>query len=258
MTVCLLIHVNCNNTFLYSLNAGRPKVSLSYGPSHAEKGKNITLPECHVTSFPASRITWVKVLDKLAQSRVEMKDGQLSVINAQKKDSGLYKCTASNKLGFDSALTQLNVVELPQFTARPPSQLQISAVQNVTVRCQATGDPPPKVTWMKENGVLPVGRSKVSLDGTLIIWNTKQEDSGKYTCVASSSNIFTKAISTMDLTIKQAGKIRLSILVFFLIWPLGFQTCLLTNNPYFGNKKKKKKNKKQHQQNKKQQQQQQQ
>ena len=210
LIVCLLIHVNCNNASFYSFNAGRPKVSLSYGPSYTEKGKNITLPECHVTSFPASRITWVKVLDNLSQSRVVMKDGQLSVINAQKKDSGLYKCTASNKLGYDSAVTQLNVVELPQFTVRPPSQLEVRTVQNVTVRCQATGDPPPKVTWMKENGVLPVGRSKVSLDGSLKIWNTKQEDSGKYTCVASSSNIFTKAISTMDLTIRQAGKIRFS------------------------------------------------
>ena len=169
-----------------------------------------------MTSFPTARITWVKVFDNLAQTRVVMKDGQLSVIYAQKKDSGLYKCTASNILGHDSALTQLNVVELPQFTVRPPSQLEVSTVQNVTVRCQATGDPQPKVTWMKENGVLPVGRSKVSLDGTLKIWNTKQEDSRKYTCVASSSNILTKAISTMDLTIKQGGKIHLSMLVIFL------------------------------------------
>ena len=141
-----------------------------------------------------------------------MKDGQLSVINAQKKDSGLYKCTASNKLGHDSAVTQLNVVELPHFTVRPPSQFGAITTQNVTVRCQATGDPPPKLTWMKENGVLPVGRSKVSLDGTLEIWNIKEEDSGIYICVASSNEVL-KAFSTLRLTI--GGKNSLEL--FFCI-----------------------------------------
>ena len=130
-----------------------------------------------------------------------MNDGQLSIINAEKTDSGLYKCTASNKLGHDSAVTDLNVVELPHFIVRPPSQLEERTFQNVTVRCQATGDPQPKVAWMKENGVLPVGRSKVSLNGTLKIWNTKEEDSGIYVCVASSNEVH-KAFSTLRLTIR--------------------------------------------------------
>ena len=163
----------------------------------------------------------------LDQARTVTEDGQLSILNAEKKDSGSYKCEASNHLGQDSAFTQLNVVELPQFITKPPSQLQVSTVQNITVRCQATGDPQPKVTWVKENGELPVGRSKASVDGTLKIWNPKVEDSGRYTCVASSNNIFAKAISTMKLTVKKAGKIeyewlqsstkRSSLLVFWYI-----------------------------------------
>ena len=175
------------------------------------------MPICHVTSFPAARITWVKVLDNLVQSRVVLKDGQLSILNAQKKDSGLYKCTATNQLGHDSAVTQLNVVELPQFTVRPPSKLEVSAAQNVTVRCQATGDPQPKVTWMKESGVLPVGRSKVSLDGTLKIWNIKEEDSGIYICVASSNEVL-RVFSALRLTILKRGKNRLT-LFFFIMRP---------------------------------------
>jgi len=131
-----------------------------------------------------------------------VKDGQLSIINAERKDSGLYKCKASNQLGFDLAFTQVNVVELPQFTVRPPAQLQKEANQNITVRCQAIGDPQPKVTWMKENGELPVGRSKVNVDGSLKIWNPKVEDSGKYTCIASSNEFF-KSVSTMKLTVKR-------------------------------------------------------
>ena len=133
-------------------------------------------------------------------SRAVLQDGKLSITNAKKRDSGLYRCKASNVLGQDSALTQLVVLELPHFTVSPPAKLKAFTSHNITVPCQASGDPPPKVTWMKENGELPFGRSKVSVDGTLQIWNLKEEDSGKYTCVASSNKIFAKATSTMELT----------------------------------------------------------
>ena len=154
-----------------------------------------------MTSFPPAVITWDKVHDNLAQTRaVVVKDGQLSVINAQKKDSGLYKCKATNPLGEDSAVTQLNVVAVPQFTVLPPSRLDVERMQNITVRCQATGNPQPKITWTKERGELPVRRSEASVDGTLKIWNPVEEDSGIYTCVASSKEYF-KAFSVMKLTV---------------------------------------------------------
>ena len=155
-----------------------------------------------MTGFPPPVITWFKVHDSLVKSKVAMKDGQLSIIAAQKRDSGLYECKASNHLGNETSVTQLNVVELPRFTVRPPFKLNVSTALNVTVQCQATGDPKPKISWIRENGKLPLGRSDVRTDGTLKIWNTIEGDSGKYSCVASSSNIFSNAISTMVLTIK--------------------------------------------------------
>ena len=187
--------------FFFFFFLGKPKVSLSFGPFYVEKGKNVTFPVCHVTSFPPAVITWAKVHYDLAQTTaVVVKDGQLSVINAQKKDSGLYKCKATNPFGEDSAVTHLVVVELPNFTVRPPSHLEVESTQNVTVRCQATGDPQPKVTWTKESGELPVRRSEAGVDGTLKIWNPVEEDSGIYTCVASLKEFF-KAFSVMNLTV---------------------------------------------------------
>ena len=158
-----------------------------------------------MTSFPPAVITWSKVHSNVVQSRTVLKDGHLSIINADKKDSGLYKCKASNKMGHDPAVTHLNVVQLPHFTVTPPAQLKGTTIQNITVPCQAAGEPQPKVTWVKENSELPVGRSKVSEDGTLQIWNAKEEDSGRYKCTASSNKVFAKAVSRMELTIK-AGK----------------------------------------------------
>ena len=158
-----------------------------------------------MTSFPVAVITWSKVFGQLVQARAILKDGQLLIRKAQKEDFGLYKCEASNQLGHDSAVTHLSVVELPHFTVSPPANLQASKNQNITVPCQATGEPKPTVMWMRETGELPSGRSKVSADGTLQIWNTKEEDSGRYSCKASSNELFAKAVSTMKLTVR--GKV---------------------------------------------------
>lgn len=122
-----------------------------------------------MTGFPPQAITWSKVQGELAQARAVSKDGHLSIMNAQKRDSGLYKCKAMNIFGQESAVTHLIVVELLQFTVSPPARLEVNQHRNITVPCQATGDPQPTITWMKENGSLPIGRSKVSADGTLQI-----------------------------------------------------------------------------------------
>lgn len=55
--------------FLLYFLPGKPKVSLSFGPSYVEKNKNITLPTCHVTSYPLAVITWSKVYGELVRAR---------------------------------------------------------------------------------------------------------------------------------------------------------------------------------------------
>ena len=199
---------------MFFLLTGKPRISLSLGPLHVEKNKKAALPKCHVTSFPPAVITWSKVLGELTQTRAVCKDGHLSIMNAQKTDSGLYKCKASNILGHESAVTQLVVVELPQFTVSPPSLLKVVTSHNITVPCEATGDPQPIVTWTKQNGALPLGRSKVDVDGTLQIRSSKEEDSGIYTCMVSSMEVF-KAFAVMKLTVHVGGNKYLDLTLLF-------------------------------------------
>ena len=158
-----------------------------------------------MASYPPAVITWSKVHGELARARIVSEEGLLSIANAQKNDSGFYKCKAINALGFDLAVTHLSVVELPEFTVRPPGQLRKRKKHNITVPCQATGDPKPTVTWMRENGELPLGRSNVGVDGTLQIWNAKEEDSGRYTCMAASASVF-KAFTVLELTVTTGGR----------------------------------------------------
>ena len=153
-----------------------------------------------MTSLPPAVITWSKFNDGLAQSRTVVKDGQLTILHAKMADFGSYECKASNILGHDSAWTHLSVFQLPRFTKTPPAWLYVEKRKTISVPCQATGHSQPKITWLKERGNLPVGRSQVSHDGTLQISNTKVEDSGTYICTATSNKVY-KAVTEMKLTI---------------------------------------------------------
>lgn len=51
------------------------------------------------------------------------------------------------------------------------------------------GDPVPIVTWERENGSLPDGRSRILLDNTLRIENSRPEDQGKSIKSISECNI---------------------------------------------------------------------
>lgn len=100
----------------------------------------------------------------------DISDGQLSIVNVHKEDSGFYQCRATNKIGVAVAITHLVVVDDPVITVRPPPQLSVNHGQTVSLRCEAKGEPKPKVSWLKENGALPLGRSNVSINGTLKLW----------------------------------------------------------------------------------------
>lgn len=167
-----------------------------------------------MTSFPPAGITWSKEHGELTQSRAAIRDGQLSIVHAQKEDFGLYKFKASNILGHDSALTHLSVLELPRFTTKPPGKLDVRTKQNISVPCHATGDPKPKVRWMRENNELPARRSQVSVNGTLQIWNIEDKDSGIYTCTANSGGLF-KTSSLMQMTVRK-GKERFDWIFYSL------------------------------------------
>ena len=70
--------------------------------------------------------------------------------------------------------------------------------QNVTIACNANGQPSPKITWSKSVGGLPKGRIKVQ-GGTMKIYSVTKKDGGVYICKAE--NILGSASDTAQLTV---------------------------------------------------------
>ena len=176
-----------------------PRVTLTSGPVHIEGGKNASLPKCFVTGNPPPKVTWSKVLGQLPINRSVITNGQLSLVNVQKSDSGLYTCRASNHLGTHSAQTLLVIMFPPRLVTRPPSAVSVVAGQTMQIKCSAKGDPRPVVTWKRTGGQLPVGRAKV-VDDNLVIRRMTAKDSGMYICTASSSALLKRAEATVTIT----------------------------------------------------------
>ena len=58
---------------------------------------------------------------------------------------------------------------------------------SITIQCPITGVPKPNVTWTKDSQeILISGKYTVRDDDSLVINETEEEDSGRYTCTAES------------------------------------------------------------------------
>ena len=66
--------------------------------------------------------------------------------------------------------------------------------QNVTIACNATGQPHPNITWSKALGSLPKDKAKVT-NGALTIYHVAKNDGGIYMCIAE--NILGRDTSTV-------------------------------------------------------------
>ena len=56
------------------------------------------------------------------------------------------------------------------------------------LNCSATGDPQPVISWKKQGGQLPVGRTQ-QIDGALVIRDITINDKGIYICVAPYAGV---------------------------------------------------------------------
>ena len=142
-----------------------------------------------MTGHPAPVVTWRKSSGQLPQGRVRYNGSALQVLHVRKEDSDLYFCSAVNLLGSVETKTLLVVVSLPRFTVKPPARAIASPGETLTLNCSASGDPQPVISWKKQGGQLPVGRSQQS-NGQLIIRNLQLNDAGNYICVATSAGVF--------------------------------------------------------------------
>jgi len=166
----------------------RPQVSLHPGPHYVVMGSDFTLPTCHVIGHPAPVVTWRKSSGQLPQGRVRYNNSALQILRVRKDDSDWFFCSAANLLGKLEKKTFLVVVTSPRFTVKPPAKVSVRLGGTLTLNCSASGVPRPVVSWKKQGGQLPFGRSQ-QINGELVIRGFQLSDAGNYICVATSAGV---------------------------------------------------------------------
>ncbi|XP_075295707.1 hemicentin-2 [Opisthocomus hoazin] len=149
--------------------------------------------ECLASGLPAPNIAWYKGQDPLSARPgwTLSQDGKhLEIQRAQLSDTGSYRCVASNVAGVTELWYSLQVTVPPQITAGP-SPLAVVVNEPVTLECDATGTPAPELLWLKDGNLVPsmvVGGPQILSGGhVLSLPAARVQDSGTYTCVASSA-----------------------------------------------------------------------
>uniref|UniRef100_A0A672FH44 Roundabout, axon guidance receptor, homolog 2 (Drosophila) n=1 Tax=Salarias fasciatus TaxID=181472 RepID=A0A672FH44_SALFA len=136
--------------------------------------------------------------------------GDLTISSVQRADAGYYICQALTVAGSILAKAQLEVTDVltdrpPPIIRQGPSNQTLGVDSVALLKCQASGDPIPSVSWLKD-GVSLLGKDpRMSLQelGSLQIKSIKLSDSGIYTCVATSSSGETSWSAFLE--VKEAG-----------------------------------------------------
>uniref|UniRef100_A0ABM5FXK4 Roundabout homolog 2 isoform X10 n=1 Tax=Pogona vitticeps TaxID=103695 RepID=A0ABM5FXK4_9SAUR len=180
------------------------------------QGRTVTFP-CETKGNPQPAVFWQKEgsqnllfpnqpLQPNTRSSVSP-TGDLTITNIQRSDAGYYICQALTVAGSILAKAQLEVTDV--LTDRPPPIIlqgpvnQTLAIDGTALlKCKATGDPMPVISWLKE-GFTFLGRDpRISIQdqGTLQIKLLRISDTGTYTCVATSSSGETSWSAVLDVT----------------------------------------------------------
>ncbi|XP_078498867.1 hemicentin-1 [Lissotriton helveticus] len=182
-----------------SAGTGRAKTFLdvSEPPPVIQVPNNVTVTPgerailtCLTQSTVRYNLTWLRNnldLKMTDPPRIKMMSNLSLEIKAIKlSDAGEYSCFAANEGGSTLASVFLTVQEPPKVIVEPRTQTFIEGAE-VTLTCSATGHPKPQIVWTHNDMfILGSNRYRLAAEGTLIIKNAVQRDSGVYGCLASN------------------------------------------------------------------------
>nr|XP_042903541.1 roundabout homolog 1 isoform X2 [Parasteatoda tepidariorum] len=155
-----------------------------------KEGETISI-SCEATGDPVPVITWKRPGGEKATKVRE--ENKIVISEANRSHAGSYECIANNSLGiFTSAIIRVQVQYAPEITV-PHSWIHAGEGTNVNITCIIRGEPIPSVMWKKGgDGQVIHGNDHYHMktDGhlhMLEIRHLKEDDFGRYDCIASNS-----------------------------------------------------------------------
>ncbi|XP_028450618.1 neural cell adhesion molecule 1a isoform X10 [Perca flavescens] len=178
---------------------------------------------CDADGFPEPTVTWAHnniVLETGDKYSLNEDGSELVIKDVKKVDEGDYTCIAKNKAGEKAEEVSLNVFVQPKITYLN-NQTASEFDDQVTLTCEALGDPTPTISWSFENRVFTEGEQ--SLDRNIVVRSHARVSSltlknvvftyaGQYLCTASNS--IGQDNQHMYLEVRYAPKIQGRVTVY--------------------------------------------
>ncbi|XP_065347787.1 cell adhesion molecule Dscam2-like isoform X4 [Cloeon dipterum] len=153
---------------------------------------------CVINGFPHGTPVWLKDGQPLrVSSRLRLAaPDRLHLGSVSKEDRGMYQCVVRNEHDMAQGSAELRLGEVyPQLVYRFIEQT-LQSGPSVSLKCSASGNPTPQITWTLDGFPLPHGNDRlmigqfVSVFGDVIshvnISSVRAEDGGEYECVAEN------------------------------------------------------------------------
>ncbi|XP_027434736.1 neural cell adhesion molecule 1 isoform X10 [Zalophus californianus] len=190
----------------------------------ANLGQSITLV-CDAKGFPEPTMSWTKDGEQIENEEDEKyvfsdDSSELTIRKVDKNDEAEYVCIAENKAGEQDASIHLKVFAKPKITY-VENQTAMELEEQVTLTCEASGDPIPTITW--RTSTRNISSEEKTLDGHMVVRSharvssltlksIQYTDAGEYVCTAS--NTIGQDSQSMYLEVQYAPKLQGPVAVY--------------------------------------------
>ncbi|XP_071033639.1 cell adhesion molecule Dscam1-like [Parasteatoda tepidariorum] len=174
------------------------KLSVSVYPHEKVSGigESVTF-NCSIRGYPVSSVRWsknAKFITSSGRIRVIARN-QLMITSVRRDDHGLYQCFVSNDKDSSQGIAQLLIADNPPAFLHAFKNMTVNPGTPVSLKCSASGNPLPQITWSLDGEQVPEDQSfrsgdYVTLENTVVsyvnISRANVEHSGEFTCSAKN------------------------------------------------------------------------
>uniref|UniRef100_A0A3Q1H6M9 receptor protein-tyrosine kinase n=1 Tax=Acanthochromis polyacanthus TaxID=80966 RepID=A0A3Q1H6M9_9TELE len=133
--------------------------------------------------------------------------GALKIHNIQKEDAGQYRCVARNSFGLAFSKPVTIEVQAPARILRVPKEKRVAYGSQVSLECNATGNPIPTITWLENGNTVSLQIQEwMKMEVILSVLKVTVNKPALFTCLASNKH------SAGANTVKATARVTVAVL----------------------------------------------